>query len=382
MKQRLAFLVLLCLLLGGCSWMRGSYSSVTPHEEHSQTGLDEVITAKDYIQLRQALEELIQAGRTSAIIYVPDFDPNQVGTSMDMAIRYVRNTFPVGAYAVEEIRYELGASSGRPAVAVEISYAHSYVEIQKIRRVPDMDSAKEIVYQVLDSHNGGVVLWVDSYASMDIAQLTESYGAEHPDRLMEIPQVVVGLYPENGVSRIVEIQFTYQNSRDTLRQMQQQTQQLFTSAEMYVSPDASDHLVLTQLYTFLVERFDYKVDTSITPAYSLLRHGVGDSKAFATVYAAMCRNAGLECFVVTGTRAGEPWCWNIVRDNGLYFHVDLLRCNASGGFAELLDGDMAGYVWDYSGYPPCDKRALPQESATEPQEEPENSADSDQDFLN
>ena len=101
-----------------------------------------------------------------------------------------------------------------------------------------------------------------------------------------------------------------------------------------------------------MERYDYKFETSITPAYSLLCHGVGDGEAFATVYAAMCRQAGLDSRVVTGTRAGEPWWWIMVCDNGTYYHVDLLQCNAAGGFRELTDTEMEGYVWDYSAYEP------------------------------
>ena len=69
---------------------------------------------------------------------------------------------------------------------------------------------------------------------------------------------------------------------------------VFESAVLYVSGDGAEKQKFSQLYAFLMERFDYKVETSITPAYSLLRHGVGDSRAFATVYAAMCRLAGLE----------------------------------------------------------------------------------------
>lgn len=102
-----------------------------------------------------------------------------------------------------------------------------------------------------------------------------------------------------------------------------------------------------------MERFDYKQDTSLTPAYSLLCHGVGDSRAFATVYAAMCRGAGLECTVVTGTRDGVPYTWNIVQDNGQYYHVDLLRCHVTGQFKQTRDWEMNGYVWDYSAYPAC-----------------------------
>lgn len=360
-----------CLLLAGCSWLDGHYASVSPHEDHSQNVQDYSVTARDYRQLRQALEALIEDGQSSGLIYVPDFDQDLVSKSMEMAIRYVCNTFPLGAYAVDEISYEPGTNGGRPAVAVEIQYRRSDVEIRKIRRVEDMHSATEVISQILEAHEAGVVLLIEEYESADIAQMVESYALEYPDKIMEVPQVVVGLYPETGVSRVMEVQFTYQNSRDTLRQMQQQTQQLFTSAEMYVSLDADDRTKLSQLYTFLMERFDYKLDTSITPAYSLLRHGVGDSRAFSTVYAAMCRRVGLECHVVTGTRSGEPWYWNIVCDGGLYFHVDLLRSGGSGSFREMLDEEMTGYVWDYSGYPVCNQRHATEETVKTPTDAPE-----------
>ena len=100
-----------------------------------------------------------------------------------------------------------------------------------------------------------------------------------------------------------------------------------------------------------MERFNYKVETSITPAYSLLCHGVGDSEAFATVFAAMCRNAGLECHTVSGTRAGEAWFWNMIREGDVYYHVDLLQSKAAGQLQRWTDDQMQGYVWDYSAYP-------------------------------
>ena len=135
--------------------------------------------------------------------------------------------------------------------------------------------------------------------------------------------------------------------------MQSQVQPVFDSASLYVSGEGEDYQKFSQLYAFLMERFDYKFDTSITPAYSLLRHGVGDCRAFATVYAAMCRSAGLECITVTGTRSGEPWTWNIILDDGCYYHVDLVRSNLAGQFRELTDSEMRTYVWDYSEYPEC-----------------------------
>ena len=79
----------------------------------------------------------------------------------------------------------------------------------------------------------------------------------------------------------------------------------------------------------------------------------------------MCRRAGLEGSTVTGTRAGEAWYWNIIQDNGKYFHVDLLRCSETGSFEKKPDSRMSGYVWDYSAYPQCIRSAEEEPAETE-----------------
>ena len=113
---------------------------------------------------------------------------------------------------------------------------------------------------------------------------------------------------------------------------------------------AYDTLVATgeeQTFALLMERFEeYQIKTSITPAYTLLSHGVGDSNAVAVVYAAMCQRVGVECQVVVGTRSGEPWSWNIVRVDDDYYHVDLYDCQQRGSFRMLTDAQMQDYVWD------------------------------------
>ena len=59
---------------------------------------------------------------------------------------------------------------------------------------------------------------------------------------------------------------------------------------LYVSGEGEDFQKFSQLDGFLMERFDYKFETSITPAYSLLHHGVGDSRAFAD----SCQHLGID----------------------------------------------------------------------------------------
>jgi hypothetical protein len=182
----------------------------------------------------------------------------------------------------------------------------------------------------------------------------EDYADESPQTVMETPEVVTNIYPKTGEQRLVELKFIYKTSRDTLRSMQKYVRTVFDSATMLVSGYNQEQEKFEELYSFLMVLLaegNQPLKTSITPAYSLLRYGVGNEKAFATVYAAMCREAGLECRVISGTRNGESWYWNLIRMDGVYRHLDLLRCRNEGAFQSHSDDQMGEYYWDYDMVP-------------------------------
>lgn len=354
----------LCLLLSGCGWLDGSYVSIKPHQEQRQDSRSEVLTATSYRDLVRILCDLVAEGAQTGLINIAGYPQETVKGGMDTAVQHVMERDPIGAYAVSDIQYELGAKGSLSALAVEISYRHSAAQIRAIQQVPDLESARQAVASALERYDSEVVLLMKNVVVDDFSQFVRSHAEEHPDLVMEIPQVTTSVYGES-LETVVEITFAYQNSRDDLRKMQTQVKPVFDSAVLYVSGDGEEHQKFTQLYAFLMERFPYQIETSITPAYSLLRHGVGDSRAFALIYAAMCREAGLTCLTVTGTCAGEPRTWNIVFDDGRYYHLDLLRCYESGGFRERTDDKMAGYVWDYSAYPACPAASVPASQVSE-----------------
>lgn len=374
-KKLLALILPLSLLLCGCSLFEGSYVHVTPYMEQSDGGQAEVVSASNYRQLQSVVEAMVGQGVENGVINVADFDKDLVETHMNTVAEHIRETYPIGAYAVENIAYEVGTSSGRPAIAVTITYRHSRIEIQRIRTVRNIESAAVLIGNALDNLEPMLVLEIEEFKETDYSQIVADYGEQNPDSVMEIPQVTAASYGSGG-SRVVELTFTYQTNRDSMRSMQSQVKPVFDSAALYVSGEGADIQKYSQLYGFLMERFDYTLETSITPAYSLLRHGVGDSRAFAVVYAAMCRQAGLDCRIVTGTMDGNPWVWNMVCDNGTFYHVDLLRNSQDGGFRKFTDGEMTGYVWDYSAYPACvEVFAAPETVPTVPATEPEMPTD-------
>ena len=353
-KGVIALLTALCLLLSGCSGLLGGeYVYTQPHENVGTSSESVAAHAENYWQLYHALEDMITDGIPQGIIFVSRYDKAKVKEDADKAVKELIEKNPIAAYAVSNVKAELGTSAGEVALAIDISYFHDRAEIQRIKSVDSVDGAVLRIKSAASACESGIVLKVSNYRDVDFVQIIEDHAAVFPEYVIEQPAVSVNVYPDSGSVRVVEVKFTYRTSRETLKEMQTRVRTMFTSASLYVSADTQDSDKLLHLYSFIMERFEYVIANSITPSYSLLLHGVGDQRAFAMVYAAMCAREKIECYMVTGTRDGEATYWNIVNLDGRYYHVDLLRCSEEGEFILQLDSEMTGYVWDYDAYPAC-----------------------------
>ena len=365
-KSWIAIVLTLCLLLSGCdSLLDGEYVYTQPHENINSSSNTATVHARSYRQLYSALEDMINDGVALGVIFVPDYDQIKVEADVKRAAEALIKEHPIAAYAVSNVITELGTSGGEPALAVEIVYVHDRAEIHKIKEVNGVEEASEKIRAAVGAFDVSIVMKVKNYEPVDFVQIVEDYAVTYPEFVIEQPAVTVNIYPDSGAERVVEVKFSYRTSREMLKEMQTRVRTMFTSASLYVSADRQDYDKLFHLYSFMMERFEYVIETSITPAYSLLLHGVGDQRSFAMVYGAMCARENIECHMVTGTRNGEPHYWNIVCSNGYYYHVDLLLCSENGEFILQTDDEMAGYVWDYDAYPACIAPEIPE---TEPAE--------------
>ena len=345
--RRFAALVLAAALcLSGCSWMDGSYVSVTPHQVGlGQTGEDKAPTLSSYMELRAALVRMVDEGSTQGRFTLEDYPREAAESDMQRAVEYVTRTYPTGAYTVESIVPAFGTN----ALSVDITYRHTRQELEQIRTVRGMADVSEAVAEALEECTDKLVLQISGYREADYNEMVRSYAQLNPDQVMEVPSVISRVYPDRGDVRVVELLFYYKTDRETLRSMRQRVLPVFSSAALYVSGQASEETKFSQLYTFLMERSDYKHQQSQTPAYSLLCEGTGDSRAFAQVYAAMCSRIGLEAMTVTGTRAEQKHHWNLVKIDGAWYHLDLL---GEPQFTLLTDAEMTGYEWDRDEIPP------------------------------
>lgn len=347
----LACILCFAMLLSGCGgWFDGEYVNITPYLSEGEEQLEDTGVARSYEELCDALIELVEAGKEEFILYVSDITDDACTQYMDNAISYVKSSTAIGAYAVNKIEFDVGTNAGKRAIAVQVQYLHNRAEILRIKQARSMGDALELIRLALENCDMRLVLRVSEYQDKDLVQFVQNYVNNNPQSCMEEPQLSVMCYPETGKDRIIEVAFQYQSSREALRSMKSLVTDIFKSAQYYVNTDGENLEKYSQLYTFLMERYDYTYETSITPAYSLLRHGVGDSRAFARVYMAMCRQVGLHCQVVSGTKNAEPWCWNVLKIEDTYYHVDLLQCSRQGTFALQTEENMTGYVWDYSAF--------------------------------
>lgn len=348
--RRFFALVLALALLGGCGWMDGSYVSVTPHQVLlEQTGEGTVRSVRNYTELRGALIGMIDSGTEEALFSLAEYPREEVPDDLQRAVAYAQGIYPVGAYAVETIDYNFGTGLGASALSVDITYRRSQAQIEGIRTVRWTSGAKKEVEDALNQLSDTLVLQIAGYQETDFGAIILDYARNNPDRVMEVPGVSVRTFPDQGETRVVELSFHYHTDRSELRAMREQVQPVFSSAALYVSGEAEERTKFHQLHTFLTERFDnYTIEATVTPAWSLLCQGIGDSRAFAQVYAAMCSRIGLEARVVSGKRGGELWWWNMICVDGSWHHLDLL---AGSQFALLNDGQMTDYEWDREAYP-------------------------------
>lgn len=354
MKKRILLVLLAALLLSGCrDWRSGDSALVVPHEgQYTQTEPLELVRVSTYEQIRSTLSGMADGAVASCVLGVDDYQ-GDLEQDMSDATAYALERDPLGAYAFSRLTYRFDRIGNQNVVLVDALYRHSRTEIEAIEQVRYGSAMDRKVAEALDTFAPSLTIWVSGYEDTDFAEKVKAYCDENPDKIMEYPSISVEIYPDSGASRVVELNFNYKSSRDSMWNMQGAVETIFASADGYVSLAEDEYTKAERLCSFLLELFRYTPGQSITPSYSLLCQGVSDSTAFSNVFAAMCRRAGLWCQRVDGRLNGEDWSWNILKVNDTYTYVDLMSGESYLGTVFRGDKDMEGYEWDREGYPEC-----------------------------
>ena len=364
MKKLLILVWIAAALLGltACNgWIKNDYLSVTPHVEQplpsSQIPEEEPLpVATNRNELRGTVLGFIRDWTEHGKILVEYYD-GDINADLAETIQYATQEDPIGAYAVDFADAELFGSEESGSIEISIVFRRSAAEIDSIVTVNGNNSAYSKIQNVLVNYDTALTLRIRNYRETDFAAYISEYCLEHPDQVLAVPDFSAEIYPDEGETRILELHFSYPDTRDEMRLKQNSVNTILSSASSYISSGKDEYEKVVLLYRFLCGRFDYTVaeEEPTMPAYNLLCDGLAHSRSFSSVFFAECSNANIQCLLVSGTRGGKACYWNMVRLNEQYYYVDLMRSIELGekeirllSTEEMLE---LGYIWDSTSYP-------------------------------
>lgn len=217
MKRTLAVLLCLCALLTGCTPMlERSYASETPHVQFSDESQNaSILRAETYQGLVSALLHLVSQGEEDGVIRLYQYVSvsGSAASDVDQACLEVTQEDPLGAYAVDYIKYDVGQTAAYYEVTVKLAYTKTPQEIAQVVSVTGTSAIAQELQGQLAILPRQAVFRVSYFTREDSAEsirqaVLEAYG-QQTLRLPPLEEVQVNLYPDSGQQRVVEILLTW-----------------------------------------------------------------------------------------------------------------------------------------------------------------------------
>ena len=358
--KRLIPMLLLLLLLVGCG-ANDDYLSIRPHvEQYTQyptpTETDPIPVVSNRLELRGAILSFIDNWKEQDTILIRNYD-GDVAQNLSEVMEYATRQHPTGAYAVDYASAEIVEEDGQQMVKVSFVFRRSISEINSIVLVDDNTAAYDKISEALGSYSSALTLRIRRYEEQDFAKDIIDYCMTHPREIPAIPEFSLKLYPEEGEHRIMELHFTYPESKDVMREKQSELETTFQSAVTYGRSGNDPLARAKRLCHYLIRRQNQTLADEIPalPVYSLLAENVGHDLSFAMCYSDLCASLGIRAHIIEGSKNGEPYYWNLLEIGEEVFHVDLRRYVEQGekDMIPLYDEDLLaeGYIWDRTLYP-------------------------------
>lgn len=202
------------LLLSGCSsLLLRDYSSVTVHSAAPTVESDQLtIRVESYQDLVNTLLYFITQGQEEGVIRLYNY-PYDVNRDLEAACTEVVQEDPLGAYAVDYIKYDVGQTAAYYEVTVKLAYTRTPQEIAQVVSVTGTSAIAQELRDQLAFLPQQAVFRVSYFTGADSAEsirqgVLEAYG-QQTLRLPPLEEVQVNLYPDSGQQRVVEILLTW-----------------------------------------------------------------------------------------------------------------------------------------------------------------------------
>ncbi len=362
MKKKLLCIltaVLLPLLLGGCAMLDKEYVSIRdyiPSEQELRTDGSR-FTVHSAEAIRSALLSMVYDGRTEGTIL---FDSAYVGDpagDLENACWTVRTEDALCVYCVENISYDFNKIVTINEADLEISYSKAGESPSRIVHLGLSSEADGAILDALQRGDRRLTLLVghSGYSAEDMAaQVTRIY-REHPTVTPGSPAVNVNVYGGADAQRLYDIQLDYGMSAAKLRQYHETMENFAPFAGLDTSALSQAELAY-RACRWLTENCGVTEGGGRNSAYAALIEKEADSEGVAFGFMELCRQLGVECCIVYGQHDWQEHCWNIVKVDDTYYHIDVTECLRAGMILGFMKNDEAfwgSYRWDVGSYPKC-----------------------------
>ena len=353
-KRLLAVLIASSLLLSGCSSMLArDYANVTAHNmAQTAEGDPSVLRADSYQELVNALLYLVTQGAESGAVRLY-LDSDNVSGALEDACQEVQED-PLGAYAVDYIKYSVGSVVTYYQADVQITYRRTREQIASIVSATGTAAIRSELENALDSFAPECVLRISYFEGDEeyIRSLFQEAYYATPAAALDLPDISISIYPDSGRQRIVEILLSYHLDAQELSSRKELLGQQCQALLQTIWPLTGDQRILA--CADAVARLCRYDPSAGSTAYHALLEGSADSEGMALAMALLCQELGVEFQVVSGTLEGEPRFWTVVSTQEGWRHLDPSR-SAEQENPLYSDDQMeaAGYIWDRDAVPAC-----------------------------
>ncbi len=368
-----ALAAVMVLSLSGCAGIFDKEYYVTEKYEAPSDAAEPEDTADsilNYAALKRAITRLVSEHVESAELQFQNYD-GSISQDISTACWEVKSSTALGAFAVDYISYDLSRIVSYYQAEIYITYKRSAAQVSALEQTENMSQLASRLDEALRRGQTYLVLGVSAAAVTADTVREDVYQAYYSDPLAcpVLPEVEVGVYPESGVSRIMEVTLDYGYDSEGLAQLRQELGSNLDVMVAQAVPEEdsslSDAEKVRALCQYLSQSCAYDPAAPAT-AWDALASGTANSEGIAMALAAGCQALGMDCQVVSGRMDNEPHFWNIVAAGEGHYHVDVSNWDA-GETQAFLVGDetlWGAYWWDTSEYPPCP--ASYAEAAAEP----------------
>ena len=349
MKRIIPFLMILSLFLTGCGLFHDTY--VYEDDYILPIGKDSAaegsISVLNLSELREAIRRTVSTGDHSRVVI---FDSRYTGNPAEdlaSACWQVRTEDALCAYCVENIAYELSQIVSVKEARISISYSTGALPVREIISMPYATGLNERIADAIQSGCQRLAILINrsTLTAEDMtARFSEVY-RKKPGLAPVEPDCSVTLFSGSGTQRLYEIILDPGMEKEEFIKRKEALDHVVLD----VAEDASDFERAVAAAQFLKDRCHLEGESSV---YAALVGGSANPEGISLGYVELCRRLGIECIVVYGQQNWTDHCWNIIRIDGQYYHMDLFAGEGDGWFK--TDEDFWGhYRWNVNDYPKC-----------------------------